>query len=284
MKKTTIKRTAIILVAATMAISTLGLMAACGNNNNASNQTETQAAGMANPMEEISSSNLPIPMKAPSSAAGVKYFKINVDNEEPIYEMQFSMGGVDFTFRAQSTQNLEAQDISGMHYDNWETEKANFQRFDVTVKHCDEATVAYWMDIVPGIQYSLSATGNVATETMMETANEVMVPAQGEADADVKDEFTGEFKNEDGDTVSIKKSGDTYDVTIGICRLANFEGKGEARDGAVHFELTDPNGGKVAGYFFKSPAKEGTFEVTFAESSWDLLESGSSFTGFTPAN
>lgn len=96
-------------------------------------------------------------------------------------------------------------------------------------------------------------------------------------------DYTGEYTNENGDTVSLIKNEDnTYAITIGITRLTTFEGTGNIMDGAVEFIVTDPNGGEVDGIFY--PAAEGdTYEVNFTVSNWELLEAGSIFTGFTAA-
>lgn len=70
----------------------------------------------------------------------------------------------------------------------------------------------------------------------------------------------------------------SYAVEISMFRLAQFDGTANYVDGAMELDLLDPNGNPLYGTF--APAEDGTYTLTFTESEWPLMESGTSFEGF----
>lgn len=242
-------------------------------------EATSAVVGMPNPVTEVSADQVEIPMAVPEGAADVQYFSI-AGGDSPLWEMDFTYEGTAYCYRAQSTSETAAYDISGMFYDHWVTESASVSYCEATVETCSEATVIYWLDVVPGIIYSLSAKQELSAETITEVANLVFTSAQGEAEADSPDAMAeGHYANENGDSVDLVYAGmNNYEVEIGIVGLSTFTGEGRTLDGGVEFTVKDPNEGDLFGIFF--PAEDGSFSVTFTQSDWDLLESNTTITGF----
>lgn len=100
----------------------------------------------------------------------------------------------------------------------------------------------------------------------------------GETVSEEEDKYVGEYKDYDNDETNLwisKKEDGTYDVEIGIFRLASFEdGVGSVTDKGLEFVTTDPNGNIMNGII---TVDGDTAIVTFTESNWSLLESGSKF-------
>ncbi|MCQ2448450.1 MAG: hypothetical protein MJ073_06015, partial [Oscillibacter sp.] len=64
-------------------------------------------------------------------------------------------------------------------------------------------------------------------------------------------------------------------------RLASFEGQGNIMDGAVEFTVKDPNGNDMSGIFYPTEYED-VYNLTFTESTWSLLESGTTIENFVP--
>lgn len=74
-----------------------------------------------------------------------------------------------------------AGDISGLYYD-WELTRNTFVSLRYAVVNVS-GDVGYvkWVDAVPGIQYSLSMTEGANDKLLIELAEKVFDPVQGEA-------------------------------------------------------------------------------------------------------
>lgn len=198
-KETYMKKIVLVASAAVLAFGLFAL-AGCGKD-----EPEVGPGGT-NPMTEVDADGLVeatgIALTAPEGAEDVKYFAISMDDGYSIAEMQFTMDGVEYCQRAASTDLTEfpmtaeeAQaayaesmdvandaDLTGMYY-QWESV------IDGTVSACpaqvytettENAAIVLWLDVAPGLNYSLSAVG-VDADTILATANAVYVPLQGEA-------------------------------------------------------------------------------------------------------
>ena len=250
---------------------------------------EEQTDDLPNPIEETTAEGITeasgFVLTAPEDAEDVKYAIINAD--EPTYEMSFTLDGKEYCYRVTPTVVVEAVDSTGLNYE-WDYEDVTVAGFDAKYASNDEATALYWLDIVPGINYSLGCDANVAAEDMIALAETLFAPVQGDSDGDETDGselaqlMAGHYEDENSNTVDIMYTGmSTYDVTIGINRLSTFDGIGRFEEGCVKFTVEAPDGSTITGRFFHAVEGEG-FDLCFTDSQWDLLEGGTSFEGFAP--
>ena len=197
------KRFLIITLVTVMMLS----LCACGS----SKKSEESSAGIANPIHECEKDELVkatgIPLDAPAGAEEVRYSYIETGGG-PVSQVNFKLDGNEFCYRAQPTSattimsNLTDENasienlskalsecinigaaLSGMHYD-WKS----VCLIDVA-ERC-EGIVAFnegkqgmitWLDVVPGILYSLSINSNASQNLLMDTAEACFVPVQGNA-------------------------------------------------------------------------------------------------------
>ena len=180
-------------------------LCACGNK-----QEEEPFAGMPNPIHECTKNELVeatgIALDAPEGAQDVAYSYISHVTITPISQVQFKLDGKKFCYRAQPTsftsiqanvdENASSEDLfaaikdctnigaslSGMYY-NWESICLN------DIAGSREAIVAFnegkegfisWLDVVPGILYSLSVDTKAGQDLLIDTAELCFVPTQGD--------------------------------------------------------------------------------------------------------
>ena len=92
-------------------------------------------------------------------------------------------------------------------------------------------------------------------------------------------DLAGFWEDIDGSTVELTETGpNQFDAVIGIFRLAEFTGFGRLDVLGVNLTLQDPSGGTLYAQF--RPQEDGTCTLTVTESAWELLASGTRFTGF----
>ena len=165
---------------------------------------EEGETGIANPMTEVTQQELVdqtgIDLPAPKGATDVTYFVVDTD-ELTIAQMDFTLDGQPYELRAASTGmtelnpvqtgedemdiegfDFEAGNISGLYYE-WTTAGTDLVADRSGIfQIADKEDVGYiaWLDVAPGILYNLSMTGNVTHEALLETAEKVFVPMQGE--------------------------------------------------------------------------------------------------------
>lgn len=113
-------------------------------------------------------------------AEDVNYAIIDKGSEGKIAEMNFIMDGKNYCYRAMTTSNVSPFDISGFYY-NWDkTENVKVNYCDATYVSCDDASNVYWLDVVPGVVYSLSVIQPTEQRELVDLANKIFVPTQGE--------------------------------------------------------------------------------------------------------
>ena len=138
--------------------------------------------GMPNPLREATGAQMAeatgLVLIAPSGAVNVRYFILN----DKTAQLVFSLDGKEYTYRAEPTDKLEAYDFSGLNYTWAETSEEPVGYLTATVSTCDEAGVAYWLDVVPGIAYSLGCNAVVTADELVGTANACFIPTQGDVD------------------------------------------------------------------------------------------------------
>lgn len=261
------------------------MLGACG-------KAEEPAVGMINPFVEVKGEELVqitgLALTPPAGATDVRYSYLRAEPEPRMSQMDFTYNGKSFTYRAEHTGELESYDMTGLYYDWTETSEAAVGYNTAVVQTCDKAGGIYWLDIVPGVSYSLGCNSPVSAEELTELANLIYEPTQGEAYGDTDMEgptvdYAGTYRDGDAsdssnEVVIVKKDGG-YDVTVSIFRLAEFDGVGYNEDGAVYFVLQDPNGKEMTAVFF--PAEDDSYILRFMQSEWDLLEAETDFAGFS---
>ena len=193
------------LVAMLLATMMVFALCACG-------QDETETEGMANPVHECSYEELVevtgIDIAAPEAATDVTYSYIDMEDADPIAQVQFTFEGHAYNYRCQSTtvtslmteitdqgatiaddliESLQeginvGQQLAGIYYDEWSGGAAvEVQDREGIVAYNDgEAGFIAWLDVVPGFMYSLSMNEDCTQDLLMTTADEIFVPMQGE--------------------------------------------------------------------------------------------------------
>ena len=282
----------------------LALLSACGAENATEEKQESITApvledvekpdgnisSMVNPNETVTKEELAartgLSLDAPEGAENAVWQVVNGGEKGTIAELDFTLDGAEYCYRAQSTAIFETYDMSGMFYNWTATEDGSVGGRDAKVFTCDEAGYVSWLDIVPGINYNLSSTDVSDSGKLLEVANLVFVEAQGDVDGDgfAAIDYAGLFKDGDGteydnDVTFTEKGEGEYDVVIGIIRLAQLEGTATRMDDALELELTDPSGNPMSAVFY--PAEDGTYTLKITDSTWTYLETDYEFAGFT---
>lgn len=268
------KKIIAILLAASMLLAFTG----CGKKE------EQPEAGMPNPMTEISAEEMEFYVNVPEGAEDVKYFVIE-DGDDKMYQVDYTLDGKDYCYRIQGTSDVASYDMSGIYADKWETEDASVMDRDAVVMTSSEGSVIYWLDVAPGINYTLSSSQKLTAAELTEAAEALFVPMQGEAAADEELPAFTEGHYEDGEynTVDVEYAGmNNYSITIGLYRLAELEGEGRWEEESLKFTVEAPDGSSIDGRFFPCVDGDG-FSLCFTDSDWELLESGTTFDGFLPA-
>lgn len=206
----TSKKVLMTILAITMAMSMTMWLGACGSNENSENGT-----GMENPVNECASADelcetTGLAIDAPEGATNVAYAYIDAADEdgEPIAQVTFTMDGQDYCYRCQSTsetdifagisdENASVEDLtekaksqtdavsalSGMYYEWKSVGQIMIADRDgmFGINKGKEGFVA-WLDVVPGVMYSLSVEKGADEQMLIEMAEKCFVPMQGETD------------------------------------------------------------------------------------------------------
>ncbi len=153
----------------------------------ANKQAETvePTVGMANPWEETDAEGFVqktgLDLNVPEGAENVVY---RVLTGEKLGEIQFTLNGSECAARIKAA--AEWEDLSGM-YLTWDSTE------DVEVSYCsgklmsgknngETVQLVEWFDVVPGVMYSLSASGkDLNGLDLTAVAEQVFKPMQGNA-------------------------------------------------------------------------------------------------------
>lgn len=177
------KRIMILLLATAMLLS----LAACGAKDKKSGY-----AGMPNPMHEATAesilNDLGFAFNAPAGAENVSFFTIDMSDGSPIAEMKFTQGGLNWLYRMRSA--AEYSDISGMYYE-WKNSSKTAVGYNEAQLSWNEgeAGIIGWYDVVPGILYSLSVESGAGEGMLVNMANALYSPVQGEVDGSFMADF-----------------------------------------------------------------------------------------------
>lgn len=245
------------------------------------------AATVVNPWSECTQEKIMektgLALIAPEDAKDVGYTLMD-NGQEQLAEMQFVREDVHFFLRAQVASQTETYDMSGLYYefDYEDTEPVGY--CEGHIKLSPEGGCIYWQDVVPGINYTLGCTDFVTIEQIAKTAEDCFIQVSADSFTPIwtSMDYSGVWSAEDGSTISFLPNGDgTYAVTVGIVRLAEFEGEGGCVDGAVEMVLTDPNGNSMSANFHPSAnTRDDGFTLIITESQWSLAETGTEFEHF----
>ena len=181
------KKLLVTLLAVIMAFA----MCACGET-----AEEEPSAGLANPVTECTAEEMleatGFNLAAPENATDVRYFYISAEGLEPIAQVQFTVNDNEYCYRAQATAETEimksidtateaGNTLSGLNYE-W---KAGAM---VDVSYCEgvcafnegSAGFVSWLDVVPGVLYSLGMNDHCTQDTLLDMAESIFVPLQGD--------------------------------------------------------------------------------------------------------
>lgn len=161
-------------------------------------QEKDQQAGMANPVQQMSESDMTqatgIDLPLPKEATDVTYSVINAGDQK-IAQADFTLNGKKMYLRAVFTQltkivpdandkefDPSVGDMSGLNY-TWDAGGTNLVQNREAIVNVTKKGQGYiaWLDVVPGILYNLCMTEGADMDTLVNTANEIFVPMQGEA-------------------------------------------------------------------------------------------------------
>lgn len=237
-------------------------------------------------------------VKAPEDATEVHYsFCAN----EKMAQVTYQKDNIDWTYRIK--ESTEAEDISGMNYE-WNVseegtvsgEKAIYMGYSDAKEGSDfiddvkYIQVVNWYDVLTGVSYSLSASGNdlngmdiqvYAEQIYDPLQKEVTDDAKKDSEEELKEYFLGErIRSEDQSSVIINEAKDgKFDVDISIIRLCSLEnGVGTFEDHVMKFTVKDPNDNELKGKIYRDSDNSLVVEIT--DSTWGYLPNGEKLEGF----
>ncbi len=186
------------LLTVSLAVTLCFCLASCG-----SNEPEEEGEGMENPLVSVDQQGLidetGINLPAPENAENVEYYVIK--GELAMAEMRFTLDGKEAYLRAvptDLTELIEGEedpdnppdislkdlkgDISGLNYE-WE----DFASIEVMERQGyyvmgEGAGYVAWLDVVPGILYNLGMEQDADIDSLLNTAEKVFVPLQGDSE------------------------------------------------------------------------------------------------------
>ena len=145
-------------------------------------EDEDDGVQIANPMAETTKedilSEIGVDLTAPEGSENVKYYTIT-DESDKTYEMSFTSDGVEYCYRVTPTGEVKPTDTTGLNYTWTTTENTTVAERAAIYSSCADASALYWIDIVPGINYSIGCKGEVALDVLTAVAESVFAPVQG---------------------------------------------------------------------------------------------------------
>lgn len=165
----------------------LGGMCACTKKQSGTLVVDGDETSVVNPMKIVTEEEMcqetGIDLPKKDGMENVEYAVI----AGKVAQMTFTYKGTEYCLRAQSTQEtsietacVEIDNLSGMHYEWDEAGQDTVQnRPGIVSKTKDGVAMVGWLDVVPGIEYTLTCNEN--GDNILEVANAVFTPLQGEA-------------------------------------------------------------------------------------------------------
>lgn len=175
-------------------ITMMLILTACGKADNVAEEQTAAAAGLANPWiattGEEAAALIPNLFAEPEGATGVTWTR--TESDKPIVQMAFSLDGLDFIARAQTTGD-NPEDLSGLYYD-WAVETdvtlagwaggqmpAKLHRYAGNNEYADLCT---WYDFETGVSYSLGTVAEDLSGFDIQTVAEAIYNAEAEETAE----------------------------------------------------------------------------------------------------
>lgn len=159
------------------------LLAGCGFAE------EEEKVQMVNPLRESTAEEilqeLGIAFTVPQGVEDTKFFIINTE-DGAIAEMRFVKDGVNGTFRilAADVPGESLPDISGMFFE-WQKQAeamVGYNDAELTWNEGAEGVIR-WYDYAPGLLYSISLSSAATADSLVELAELLYQPVQGDVDA-----------------------------------------------------------------------------------------------------
>lgn len=132
---------------------------------------------------------------APEGATDVHYSVIEPDSDNPTIEMNFTLNGKDMYVRAQRTallppkdptnkEELEKYNISGLklEWNQMSSCDVSYSQGFAFINNANKAGYISWLDVVPGVLYSLGMEHDADIDTLQQTANLIFAPVKGNGD------------------------------------------------------------------------------------------------------
>lgn len=187
-------------------------LCACGDSDD--DDAAEESAGISNPVHECDAQGVldatGIPLVAPEGATDVEYAYIDgVKDQDPIAQVEFELDDEDYCFRARSTavtdifastddqdgalaqdlaaalkdQANEAVNLTGM-FEEWECTASTLinDRDAITAWNEGEAGFTAWIDVAPGVMFSLSMDDDATQPLLEDTAAKCFIELQGDAE------------------------------------------------------------------------------------------------------
>lgn len=200
-----IRKTLTLMLAGAMVFA----MCACGSAEQEA-PASSSSAGLTNPLTECTQEELleatGLDLAAPEGAENASWAYIGTSDGN-IAQVQFDLDENTFCYRAEATSitsifdspSQEATEseitdalnnsvaigteLSGMYYE-WECLSNTIfeERDSVTAFNEGDEGFICWLDVVPGILYSLSTDDNASQQLLEETAAKCFVPVQGDSE------------------------------------------------------------------------------------------------------
>lgn len=263
----------------------------------------SDALGLGNPWVETDKEGVleatGFPVDAPAEASNIVYSYMNI--EPMIAQVSYDLDGASWVYRMQMANELT--DISGMNYE-WISQNvgevsgreamyygySDMSEDADTIDGINCVQVVDWYDVVPGVVYSLSASGQDLNGMDIQVyAEAVFEPLQGEVAGDEDEPDTAEnqgflgvhTRSEDESDISIEERPDgTLKVDISIIRLCFLEdGTGVYEDYKIPFSVMDPSRNELKGVIYKDSDGE-SLAIRITDSTWEYLPNGEILAGF----
>ncbi|MBQ7612576.1 MAG: hypothetical protein IJU92_05850 [Spirochaetaceae bacterium] len=168
-------------------ISFIGIciMLVCACQSNKSSVSNQSSVSLANPIVQSSKTEinkkLGLSFNIPQDATHVQYSII----AGKIAQCSFEWKQATCTVRLQAAPTTELEDISGFYY-TWDNEAQVSVAYNAATARWtrleDGTTVGIciWIDLAPGILYSVSMNQHATKENLVELANTIYVQMQGD--------------------------------------------------------------------------------------------------------
>lgn len=180
------KKILVLLMAMMMTLA----MCACGND------AAEETSEVANPVHECTQQEMlevtGMSLDAPEGATDVEYGYIE-NGEEPIAEVEFEFNDIDYCYRAQSTGETSlgtdmskaietGSALAGLNYEFKAGALVDAPQGREGIYAYNEGKAGFicWLDVVPGVLYSLSVEEDASIAALLDFAETVFVPMQGE--------------------------------------------------------------------------------------------------------